>query len=81
MAIKCTVQYNAPMSRPKKNAGKHKQKTVSFRLPDDLMAQLRGLAKQNRRTLSGEVQLALENHLHSNGFAEPAKKETPSESA
>ncbi|HZZ80515.1 MAG TPA: ribbon-helix-helix protein, CopG family [Gemmataceae bacterium] len=41
----------------------NQQKTVSFRLPDSLMGQLRELAKKNRRTLSGELQIAIEEHL------------------
>jgi predicted transcriptional regulator len=50
------------MSAPKK-ANHHTQKTVSFRLPEGLMAQLRILAKASRRTLSGELQIAIEEHL------------------
>ena len=49
------------MTLPKKLGGR--QKTVSFRLPEDLMEQMRALAKENRRTLSGEVQIAIEKHL------------------
>jgi predicted DNA-binding protein len=45
------------------SADRHLRKTVSFRLPVQLMARLRRLAGSNRRTLSGEVQVALENHL------------------
>ena len=41
--------------------------TVSFRLPKQLMEKVRRLAKKNRRTLSGEVQLAIEQHLQVNG--------------
>ena len=56
------------MARAKKTGGgNNRPKTVSFRLPPDLMEEMRALAKQNRRTLSGEVQLALEMHLSSNG--------------
>jgi hypothetical protein len=51
------------MGRPKKNADRHVHKTVSFRFPDALVEQMRVLAKRNRRTLSGEAQMALENHL------------------
>jgi predicted DNA-binding protein len=51
------------MPRPKKTAKTLRQKTVSFRLPDALMQRFRRLALANHRTLSGEVQLALENHL------------------
>ena len=50
------------MGRPKKEPDS-RQRTVSFRLPDGLMEEFRSLARRNRRTLSGEVQLALENHL------------------
>lgn len=62
------------MSSLKKKSNHHKQKTVSFRLPDELMAQIRELAKKNRRTLSGEVQIALELHLQTNGFSNSAAK-------
>lgn len=61
------------MAAPKKKSNHHKQKTVSFRLPDDLMDDLRTLAKKNRRTLSGELQLAIERHLDHQGVATPAE--------
>jgi predicted DNA-binding protein len=48
-------------------------KTVSFRLPGPLMEKLRTLAKVNRRTLSGELQIAIEKHLHANGSFDVAK--------
>jgi hypothetical protein len=48
---------------PKNKSTASQQKTVSFRLPDTLMAELRELAKKNRRTLSGELQMAIEDHL------------------
>jgi len=41
---------------------------VSFRLPERLTALLRALARRNRRTLSGETQIALENHLAAHGL-------------
>ena len=53
----------------KKNSDRHKQKTVSFRLPEALMEYFRALARRNRRTLSGEVRIAIENHLAANGMA------------
>lgn len=56
------------MARSKKQADRHQQKTVSFRLPESLVEQLRVLAKRNRRTLSGEAQMAFENHLGHNGL-------------
>jgi predicted DNA-binding protein len=56
------------MKRPKNASDRHKQKTVSFRLPQELTSRLRTLAKRNRRTLSGEAQLALEYHLAANGL-------------
>jgi predicted DNA-binding protein len=53
-------------------------KTVSFRLPESLMEELRNLAKLNRRTLSGEVQIALEKHLQNNGsLANPSQDPPP----
>ncbi len=51
------------MAASKKKSNHHQQKTVSFRLPEDLMEKLRELAKTNRRTLSGELQIAIEEHL------------------
>jgi hypothetical protein len=59
------------MARLKNRTDRHTQKTVSFRLPESLMEQLRALADQNRRTLSGEVRVALESHLATSGL-EPA---------
>jgi hypothetical protein len=56
------------MAQIKKNADRHKQKTVSFRLPEELMELFRTLAEQNRRTLSGEVRVAIENHLSAHGI-------------
>jgi hypothetical protein len=55
------------MARAHKNADRHRQRTVSFRLPDEVMDELRILAKRNRRTLSGEAQLAFEKHLAASG--------------
>ena len=51
------------MARPKKKTDRHRHKTVSYRLPQPLVEQLRDLALRNRRTLSGEAQLAFENHI------------------
>lgn len=66
------------MPRPKKQPDRHQQKTVSFRLPDGLVEKLRALARKNRRTLSGEAQVAFELHLANNGLwkpdAEPPKE-------
>jgi predicted DNA-binding protein len=61
----------------KKNEDCSRPKTVSFRLPESLMEELRILAKLNRRTLSGEVQIALETHLHNH---ESSSDEKPSKS-
>jgi len=58
------------MKTRKKNEDRLRPKTVSFRLPEALMDELRTLAKLNRRTLSGEVQIALEKHLQNNGKAD-----------
>lgn len=56
------------MGTSKPRLDRHQQKTVSFRLPEPLTAQLRALAQRNRRTLSGEVQMALEKHLAAHGL-------------
>ena len=69
------------MAAPKKKSNHHKQKTVSFRLPDDLMAKLRDLAQKNRRTLSGELQLAIEHHLQNNCDANSASPTDRSDGA
>jgi hypothetical protein len=47
----------------KKRPNRHRHKTVSFRIPADLMEALRKLARRNRRTLWGEAALAIEAHL------------------
>jgi hypothetical protein len=78
IAVVCTLQYNAIMGRPKKTSNEHQRKTVSFRLPDELMEQVRTLAKRNRRTLSGEVQVAIENHLQGNRADDPPPSEETS---
>lgn len=54
----------------RKKTVRPRAKTVSFRLPDEVMAEMRNLASKNRRTLSGEVQIAMEQHLRANGLAE-----------
>jgi hypothetical protein len=69
------------MARTKKSPQPARQKTVSFRLPEDLMQEMRRLAKDNRRTLSGEVQLAMEKHLHADGFADSDGKKSPNHKA
>ncbi len=60
------------MSANRQKNDRHKQKTVSFRLPEALMGQFRLLAARNRRTLSAEAQLALENRLAAEGLWPPA---------
>jgi len=62
------------MARARKSTDRHKQRTVSFRLPEQVMEQLRLLAKKNRRTLSGEAQLAFEHHLAANGVSDSGTK-------
>jgi hypothetical protein len=64
------------MPKPKRSIDRHKQKTVSFRLPEELMESFRALADRNRRTLSGEVRIAIENHLAANSV--PSDTEKPS---
>jgi hypothetical protein len=50
----------------KKRPDRHWRKTISFRIPADLMEALRKLARRNRRTLWGEAALAIEAHLSEN---------------
>jgi hypothetical protein len=61
-----------PMPTKKKNSDRHRHKTVSFRLPEGLMELFRSLAARNRRTLSGEVQVAIESHLAAHGVTLPS---------
>ena len=61
------------MSGARKSPNRHKQKTVSFRLPDQVMELMRTLARRNRRTLSGEAQIAFESHLAANRLDGPLK--------
>jgi hypothetical protein len=51
-------------------------RTIYLELPEELGEQFVELAKHNRRTLKGEAQLAIENHLASalaNGWEPPPK--------
>jgi hypothetical protein len=64
-----------PRSR-KSSSDRHQQKTVSFRLPGPLVEQLRALAGRNRRTQSGELQIALEKHLTAHGLPSPDHDKT-----
>jgi predicted transcriptional regulator len=48
------------VARPK---GKKTRRTVSYRLPEDLLAQLDLLTDDTRRTATAELELALESHL------------------
>jgi hypothetical protein len=65
------------MARSKNNPDRHQHKTVSFRLPESLVEQLRTLAKRNRRTLSGEAQMAFESHLTQFGLWSPDHESKP----
>ncbi len=66
-----------PIARSMNGSTGPRQKTVSFRLPQALMEQMRSLARQNRRTLSGEVHLAIEKHLETNGIEPNESEDTP----
>lgn len=56
------------MAKPKATqADRHKFKVVGFRLPNRLMDAIRNLASENRRTLTAEIELALEKHLQEAG--------------
>ena len=46
---------------------RHRRKTVTLRIPADLMEALRELAQRNRRTLWREAGLAIQAHLTENG--------------
>jgi hypothetical protein len=50
-------------SLPKKRPDRHRRKTVTFRIPADLMEALRESARRNRRTLWREAGLAIETYL------------------
>jgi len=67
------------MSANRQKNDRHKQKTVSFRLPEALMGQFRLLAARNRRTLSAEAQLALENRLTAEGLWPVAAEVNPTD--
>ncbi len=42
---------------------KDNTKSLSVRLPDHLLEQIREVAKQNNRSLNGEILTALEEHI------------------
>ena len=59
----------------RKNKGdRHLRKTVTFRIPADLMEALRDLAQRNRRPLWREARLAIQAHLTGNGNSGNPKK-------
>lgn len=53
----------AKTPKPPKPNDRHKLRLMGLRLPDELQASLRALAAKNRRTLTAEIQIALEKHL------------------
>jgi hypothetical protein len=53
-----------PDRKPK--ADRHRQKTITFRIPADLMEALRKQARRTGRTLSREAGLAIKAHLSQN---------------
>ena len=48
------------VARPKSN---RTRRGVSYKLPEDLLGQLDKLVEKTRRTITAEVEIAIENHL------------------
>jgi hypothetical protein len=64
---------------PKRKNGSGPRRSRSYRLPDLLISQLETLAERNRRAVTTEIEIALEQYLERNGLwpappPEPPKK-------
>jgi hypothetical protein len=55
--------------KPKRD--RHRKKTYAMRLSELLMGQMRSLSDRNRRTVTMEVTIALEEYLAKNGLWPP----------
>ena len=64
--------------RAKAEAGncgdRHKKRTVGMRLDEILTGQLKVLAERNRRTVTMEVTIAIEEYLSKNGLWPPRER-------
>lgn len=62
-----------PRKKPKspRSEDRHKPSFV-MRLPKSYQEKVRELARRTRRTLTAEVQIALDAHLKANGIEPPA---------
>lgn len=47
------------------------RRSRTYRLPEDILDALEGLADDNRRTTTTELEIAIENHLKANGRLPP----------
>ena len=58
------------VARPKKSE-RSPRRSRTYRLPDDLVEQLETLAERNRRPVTTELEVALEEHLKRNKLWPP----------
>ncbi len=65
-----------PRMSKKRKGDRHKKRTVTMRLDERLMLQVKTLAEKNRRTTTMEVTIALEEYLTRAGFWPPAAPKT-----
>lgn len=59
--MSATARKNAWMAKKLKK-DRHLTRPIGVRLDEDLVERIRGIAKENRRTLTAEVAIALERH-------------------
>lgn len=71
-----TIPGMTSRGRKPSKKDRHVNPILGIRLPDDLMVAFRQLAGDNRRTLTAEVAIALENHLKANGLWPPDVPDT-----
>jgi len=62
------------VARPK---SKRNKRSVNYRLPEELLAQLDKLIEETRRTATTEVELALEAHLKKHNLWPPVVVRPP----
>jgi predicted transcriptional regulator len=51
------------MAKKKPRTDRHLKRIATFRLSDEILEALKKLAEENRRTMTTELTIALENHL------------------
>jgi hypothetical protein len=70
--MRCTLRKGKIMTRPKKLGPPRRSRT--YRLPENLIELLEQLARRNRRPTTGELEIAIEDHLKRSKLWPPRQK-------